>query len=451
MKITIKDVLDVCKGILICGNDSIICNNFSKDTRTIKKDDIYVGIKGDKFNGNSFYKEAFKNGAGACILDDKGAIDENIGTIVLVENSIKALQQLANYKRNKLDIPVIAVTGSVGKTSTKDIIASVLEQKYKVLKADGSYNNHIGLPLTILKYTNEDIMLLEMGMNNFGEISLLTNIAKPTIALITNIGTAHIGILGSRENILKAKLEILEGINHKGILIINNDNDLLHEYYESGKCPNKILTIGIDFDSDYRAFNINDLCNEFNINKTKNIKIPYGTKPFIYNSLFGYAIGSFFNIDEQSIKKALLNYKLSDNRLDLFKNKEGIMVIDDTFNANYDSMKTAIEYLKNQTAKRKIAILGDMLELGDFAVEIHRNIGCEIVKNKIDILITVGEVSANINEEAINKGFKIKNSYHFNSNTELKEFLKDFLQKDDMVLIKASKKMLFPEIVEFLK
>ena len=213
----IKDILNITNGKLITGNDNLVCENFSKDTRAINNGDIYIGIKGEKFDGNLFWKDALKNGAKAVIIQDVNFEKEDLNcfkekTIIQVKNTLEALYKIANYKRKLYNIPVIAITGSVGKTSTKDIIGSVMQQKYNTLKTEGNNNNNIGMPFTILKLKNEEALVLEMGMNHFKEIELLSKIAEPTLAVITNIGTSHIGNLGSRENILKAKLEILYGI-----------------------------------------------------------------------------------------------------------------------------------------------------------------------------------------------------------------------------------------------
>ncbi len=209
-KITIKDLIRESKGKLIQGDENLLFENLSKDTRTLNKGQIYLGIQGENFNGSTLYQQALEKGAVACILQGV-EIDKDIlkkypkATIVIVENTVKALQQIASYKRSLYNIPVVAITGSVGKTSTKDMIASVLSQKYRVLKTQGNYNNEIGLPLTLLELRDEEIMVLEMGMNSFGEISLLTNIAKPDVAVITNIGTAHIGKLRLKRKHFKSK------------------------------------------------------------------------------------------------------------------------------------------------------------------------------------------------------------------------------------------------------
>ena len=255
--IYIKDIINICNGKLVCGNIDLECTHFSTDTRKINKGDIYVGIKGDTFNGNVFYKDAIDKGASICILDDDTEVDNTYindnTTIILVEDTIDCLQKLAKYKRSLYNIPVVAVTGSVGKTSVKDIIYAVVSSKYNVLCTKGNLNNHIGVPLTILELNDShEALIVEMGMNHFGELHNLSLIANPTLGVITNIGTAHIGNLGSRENILKAKLEILDGMNN-GTLIINNDNDMLRTV----KYDN-LITIGIDNDSDYVAHDIQE-------------------------------------------------------------------------------------------------------------------------------------------------------------------------------------------------
>ena len=300
----VKDILKVTKGKLVTGDEDLICENFSKDTRTIQRGDIYIGIKGEKFDGNQFWKQALDNGAEAVIVqnieiteDEKEKYSNK--TIIKVEDTLNALYEIAKYKRCLYDIPVIAVTGSVGKTSTKDVIASVVSTKYKTLKTEGNNNNNIGLPFTILKLKDHEAMVVEIGMNHFGEISLLTNIAKPNLAVITNIGTSHIGNLGSRENILKAKLEILEGMKIPKI-IINNDNDLLHKWCEENKNRIEIHTFGIENESELMAENIkmqeessefvatsNSYESDESIKKLSEleIRVPVGGEHFVYNAL----------------------------------------------------------------------------------------------------------------------------------------------------------------------
>lgn len=287
---------------------------------------------------------------------------------------------------------------------------------------------------------------------DYGEIKALTNIARPTISVITNIGTAHIGKLGSRQNILKAKLEILEGMNKSGTLVINNDNDLLYQWNLKNN-EYKVATFGIENRSDINAIDIE--LQEYSSTyiaqlKTKEqikVKVPVGGKHFVYNSLCAIAVGQLLEIPIQDILKGIEEFTLTKRRMDIQKNANNITIINDSYNANYDSMKAGIEYLANTKAKRKIAVLGDMLELGEYSKQLHQKVGEEIVKNKIDILVTVGEEAKNIAKKAHELGMS-KNIYTYNTIEEAIKALKEILLSDDIVLVKASNGMKFDKIVE---
>ena len=443
--IYVKDLIEVCNGKLLCGDINLPLNNFSKDTRLINKDDVYIGIKGESFDGNKFYKDALDKGASVCILDNIDEVDDKYKdkTIVKVEDTIKAIGLLAKYKRSLYNIPVVAVTGSVGKTSTKDMIAAVLSTEYKVLKTEANYNNHIGLPLTILKLTDEDILVVEMGMNHFGELSYLTDIARPTIGVITNIGTAHIGNLGSRENIMKAKLEIIEGLN--GPLIINNDNDIMHNNLDYIKSLNKVITIGIDNKSDYMAKDINN--STFVVENNK-ITSPINNTAFIYNSLVAYTIGKLCNVSISNIQKGIKNMQFTSNRLEFKKTKNGVTIIDDTYNSSLDAIKSSLEILEKEPSKRKIAVVGDILEVGEYNKEIHRNIGKLLLENKLDIIVTIGTNTKYTDEYLKENNYT--NYYHFNNESESHEKIKELLQDGDVVLFKASHGMKLGNIVKYL-
>lgn len=453
--LSIEEVVGACNGKLLFGNEIQEVKAFSKDTRDIENGTIYVGIHGENVDGNSYYKQAIQNGAIGCILEE--SYEKNIDleyvknkNIIIVKDSIKALQDIAAYRRKQYDIPVIAVTGSVGKTSTKDIIASTLSQKYKVLRTEGNNNNHIGLPLTLLRLKDQEIVVVEMGMNHFGEISLLTNIAKPNICVITNVGTAHIGNLGSRENILKAKLEILEGMDKNGIVVINNDNDLLHKWVEENKENYNIITYGIHNKSDYMAFNINEQESsvEYDISIKEEfykIKVPVSGEPFVYNSLCAMAVSEICNIEIKQAIEGIEKFELTKKRMEIIK-KDEITIINDSYNASYDSMKAAIEYLKITSGNRKIAVLGDMLELGEFEQELHEKVGEEVASNNIDILITIGERAKYISQKA--KELGIKEIYSYTNNEEAVKHIKEILQPNDVILFKASNSMKFSNIIQ---
>ncbi len=456
-ELKVKDILKICNGKLVCGTEEIICDNFVKDNREVKLGDVFIGIKGEKVDGNSFYKEALEKGASVCLLQ-KVAISEEVKTkysnraIVLVDDTIEAIGKLAAYKRSFYTIPVIAVTGSVGKTSTKDIIASVVSQKYKVLKTQGNFNNHIGLPLTLLKLKDHEAVVVEMGMNHLGEIAYLSKIAKPTIAVITNIGTSHIGNLGSRETILKAKLEIIQGLQENGILIINNDNDLLHKWNEE-QDRDWVITCGIEQSSTWMpyAIQVGQKNSQYQIkeeNKTYSMTVPISGRHFVYNSCMALAVGRQLEISIENIQKGIEQFELTKKRMDTFETKEHVTIINDSYNASYDSTKAALEYLKEIAGKRKIAVLGDMLELGEYANILHEAVGEEVVKNKINLLITIGEFSQKIANRAKELGMEEKNITILQTNQQAISLLHKILQPEDVVLLKASNAMNLTQIAK---
>lgn len=502
----VQDFLKLIDGKIITGSGETVVNDFYKDSRLVRKNGTYIAIIGEKFDGNDFVGNAIDAGASVCIISKENAnvvekAKKNNTTLILVADTLKALQEIAKYKRSLFNIPVVAVTGSVGKTSTKDMIASVLSSKYNTLKTKGNMNNNIGMPMTILELNDENAMVVEMGMNHFGEIELLTDIAKPTIAVITNIGTAHIGNLGSRENILKAKLEILDGMKKK-ILVINNDNDLLHKFYlENKDNPEiEIHTYGIENKSEVMGYNIrlgedsswfdckiendsenkssvnnfsirenhaidNDLENKSSANNVSigkqntidndvnnefSVEVPVGGLHFIYNSLCAITVANLLNLNQSEIKCGIKNFVPTKNRMDITKLKNGVTIINDSYNASFDSMQMLLNYLSNFTAKRRIAVLGDMLELGDYSKELHEKVGKEVAKNNVDILIVSGENSKYIAEKAIKDGMNKENVYYFDNGDKIYNFIKKIWRDGDCILFKASNGMRFFEIADKL-
>ena len=460
--VTVEEILKITSGELIIGDKKLICENFSKDTRQIKENDTYIGIKGENFDGNIFWREALEKGAKCVIIQNIDFSKEKLNdisnkTIIKVENTLNALYKIAAYKRKINNIPVVAITGSVGKTSTKDMIASVVSQKYKTLKTIGNNNNNIGLPFTILRLKDEEVMILEMGMNHFGEISLLSKIAKPNICVITNIGTSHIGNLGSRENILKAKLEILDGAENPTV-IINNDNDLLHKWYVENKENKNIITFGIENESDIMANKLklhhDGSEYECNINgENVNVKVPIAGEHFVLNALCATSVGKVLNIEASKILNGIASVKLTKKRMDVTE-KNGITIINDAYNASLESIKASLKYLQTFKNNRKIAILGDILELGNYSEDLHRKVGMEVVKEGVDILICYGKASKYIVEQAKKEGMKEKNIYYFSEKEEILELLKKEIKRGDVLLFKASNAMKFfdlaTELVEYI-
>ncbi len=460
--LTIKDILKVTKGTLIIGNENDECEEFTKDTREIKGNETYIGLIGEKINGGIYFEEAFKKGANTVIIEHIEITEDQKQkykgkNIIIVDDTLKALQQIAILKRKLYNdkLKVVAITGSVGKTSTKDMIASVLSEKYKTLKTEGNYNNHIGVPFTILKIKEEhEVAVIEMGMNHLGEISILTNIAKPNLCVITNVGTSHIGNLGSRENILKAKLEILEGNEEKEI-VINNDNDLLHKFYNEKNNEINITTYGIEEQNKIYACNIiqKEESSEFIChieNEEFEVEVPVAGLHFVENSLAAAAVGKKLGLTNEEIKRGISSFKLTKKRMDIEVLKNGVKIINDSYNASFESMRGSLQNLA-QYKNRKIAVLGDMFELGEYAKELHEKVGVEVYKNNIDILICTGQNAKYIANKAKEEGMPEENIYYFEGKENIIQKLKQIMKKDDVILFKASNGMKFFEIVEKIK
>ncbi|MTK13136.1 MAG: UDP-N-acetylmuramoyl-tripeptide--D-alanyl-D-alanine ligase [Clostridiaceae bacterium] len=458
------EIVSAVQGEVVLKGEYSGFNAVSTDTRKIEKGNIFVALKGENFNGNEYIKTASEKGASICIVDEIGYKDEeikNYTTVIKVQSTGNALLDLAEAYRAKLNLKVVGITGSAGKTSTKDLVAAALSGKYKVFKTAGNFNNQIGLPLMIFKLDNSyDIAVLEMGMNNLKEIHTMAKAARPDIALITNVGTAHIGKLGSRENILKAKLEITDFFNSKNILIINGDNDMLSSVENSNY---QVIKTGIDSNADFKADSIElgEDYVEFEVIEGKGgtkekFHIDMPGKHTISNALLAIGCSKIMNMDYENIRQGLKNLQTTSMRMDIIKG-EKFSIINDCYNANPDSMKVAIDVLKNSNAKRKVAILGTMGELGEEAFNSHKDVGEYAGKNNVDLLITIGEYS-----KAYEEGFKLVDSGQwtmdscrykaFENYDDAVDFLtKEYLQEGDTVLIKASRAAKFELIVEKLK
>ena len=455
-KLYVQDVLERTKGEVLCGTTTQEIGEVSLDTRKLKKGETYIALKGENVDGIIYCKAAIEKGATVCFIQENIFTEEELKsleekvTIVKVPNTEDALVEMAKIKRDLYDIPVVAITGSVGKTSTKDVIAAVMSEKFNVQKTQGNQNNRLGVPLTIMGLKDHDAMVIEMGMNHFGELSELTKIAKPTMCVISNIGTAHIGNLGSRENILKAKLEILEGMRN-GKVIINNDNDLLNKWNLEDKKQEKI-TFGIKEKSEYMAKNVkmDEEGNEFSV-EIDSKEYAFSTKkagePFILNALSAIAVGKEYDISIDKIQKAIKEVELTKNRMDIVRIND-ILIIKDYYNASLESIKPSLEYISKLENGKKIAVLGDIKEVGEFSKELHEKVGEEVAKNKIDILITVGIEAKYIAENSIKNGMKKENVFAYKTNIQAAQKLKDVATPGDKVLLKASNSMKFGEIFD---
>ncbi len=443
----IYEIIEATKGTLLSGEINDTVTGFVQDSRLVQSGDMYIPIIGERLDGHEFIKQAFNNGASTIITSIP--ISHPSKNIILVDDTIVALQDMAKYVRQTRNIKVVGITGSVGKTSTKDMVYSVVKTKYKTLKTLGNYNNEIGLPLTLLRHKDEEVVILEMGMNHLREMALLSHIATPDIAIITNVGTAHIGELGSRENILKAKLEITEAMKPGSKVIINNDNDMLCNV----TLPNmEVITVGIDNDSDYKTSGIklHQDNSDFEImhnGKLEKIHVPVQGKHFVTNALLALATGECLGIDIDSIIKGIQGFELTKNRMDTIHLKNDIIILDGTYNASEDSMKSSLDVLSNYKG-RKIAVLGDMLEMGNFSKELHENVGKYLSNLKIDTLITVGKDARYIQSGLTNCDIS---SFHFENNNQVINKLSSYIKDGDVLLLKASNSMNLKEVVLALR
>lgn len=428
------------------------------DSRQVESGYLFVAIPGEKVDGHKFIPDVFAKGAAAVLSEQQ--LEDPAGPYILVESTTKALRDLAEYYRKSLDIKVVGITGSVGKTSTKEMIASVLSEKYRVLKTEGNYNNEIGLPLTIFKIRAEhEVAVLEMGISEFGEMHRLATMANPDICVITNIGLCHLENLKTRDGILKAKTESFAHLKKDGIAILNGDDDKLSTIRQVG--DKEPVFYGMEEKMEYRedakksvyATGVENLglygmqARIHTPEGERDVCIPIPGEHNVYNALAATAVGLSLGLSLDQISSGILKAKTIGGRTNLL-NTGSMTVIDDCYNANPVSMKASIDVLATAEG-RKIAVLGDMGELGENEKKLHYEVGEYLAKKEIDVLFCAGELSEEI-AKAAQKESKTCEVYYFKTRDALLEQLLPFLKKGDTVLVKASHFMEYPKIVKAL-
>ncbi len=445
---TLQEVLEATKGKCTT-TKHIHFDSVSTDTRTLEENSLFIALSGDSFDGHNFIEEAVKKGATGAIVK-KGFTSEQL-VCIEVEDTLKAYQQLANFHRNRFAIPVIAVTGSSGKTTTKEMIAAVLESKFSVLKTEKNFNNEIGLPKTLLNLTEEhEVCVVEMGMRGFGQIQELATIAEPTIGVVTNVGTSHIELLGSQEGIAKAKGELVEAIDEEGTVILNEDDHWVKGMSKLTK--GKLIGYGIENNATvsgsnirYKKDGIKFTCRCYD--EIFDVFLPMIGIHNVYDALAAIAVGRALGLNSLKIKKALGSFTGIPMRQEIVP-FEDIVVLNDAYNANPSSMIESIKALGQLEGKRKIAILGDMLELGSYAEEGHSAVGKVLGTEQYAAVYTIGEYGAIIGKVASETGVPIVG--HYDSLMELAIAYNQERQKGDVILVKGSRGMKMEKIVNLL-
>ncbi len=450
--VELQQIIDACGATLLWGDPKIKISGITTDSRKSGADTLFIPIAGPTFDGHEFIRAAFDGGAVAALTHrhtDDVVVDH---ALLAVEDTLKALADIARWYRSRFAIPLAAVTGSVGKTTTKDMCASALASQLSVLKTKGNFNNEIGLPLTLFGLdSSHDIAVVEMGMNHSGEIHRLASIAKPDVAIITNIGMSHIENLGSQQGILQAKLEITDFFRSDSVLILNGDDPLLWECRQ--KPLYRTLFYGRENPAcDYRAENIQKFPQSVEFDAVfaggcQHIRCSLPGEHNVYNALAAFALAHYFKLAPDQIARGIERFSPSGMRTDI-QSFGGITLINDCYNASPASMEAALDVLAGMASKRKAAILGDILEMGEFAPEAHRQVGQYAARSGIDYLFTVGPSASFMAQGAKEEGMGEQDVLHFQTNKQLMAYLPTFLQDGDTVLVKASRGMKFEQICQ---
>ena len=445
---SLTEILEATGGrLLLKGAENF--SGISIDSRTIREAQLFVALKGERFDGHDFLEQALNSGGAGALVSLPPLIPHRGKSIIYVSNTLKALQGIARYRRLSRKIRVVAVTGSNGKTTTKEMIAKILSSRYDVLSSRGNLNNHIGLPLSLTELDRQDMAVLEMGASRQGDIDDLCQIAVPNTGVITNIGPAHLEGFGSVQGVLETKMEMLRYVDS---VVLNHDDGMIRKVPEEKLKGKRVVTFAIKSDADVRAESIvyGERGIDFNVvlkeGKEFHLHLPLYGLFNIYNALAAIAVGMLYGIPEDSVVEALGTFRGVPQRLEIDRLK-GATVISDLYNANPASMEEALKELVHLKKGRAIAVLGDMLELGAYAEAAHREIGRLIATLPIDVVIAVGDYTRYIKEELNGRGSRIE-FHHADSPEGAGRLLIDLIREGDTVLIKGSRGMKMEEVLK---
>jgi UDP-N-acetylmuramoyl-tripeptide--D-alanyl-D-alanine ligase len=442
-----KDILEATGGQLANGGHEGVFSHISTDTRKIEKGSLFIAVKGPNFDGHDFVVEAAGKGAAGAVVSRDMPSPKAGFEVILVKDTVKALGGIAKFHRSRFDIPVIALTGSNGKTTTKDMLALILSAKYKVLKNEGTENNFIGVPLTLLKLNDRDeIAVIELGTNHAGEIGYLADIVQPNCGMILNAGPSHLEFFGSVDNVRKEKLDLIKRVGEAGSAVVNGDDEML--VITTRKMCDEVVTFGFNEDCDFVAGNVreSDCGINFTLNDTYLVKLRMLGRHNVHNAVAAIAVASLYGIEVKTAIKALEDFVLPKLRME-YEKCEGIDFIFDCYNSNPASLKSAVGTLRDmEPYKRKVLVAGDMLELGEAGPEFHREAGRFAAKSKISLLVSVGTLSGYILEGAQEEGLGGSSLLRFDNSVEAAKALKGILKQGDLVLVKGSRGMKMEEI-----
>ncbi|WP_339062305.1 UDP-N-acetylmuramoyl-tripeptide--D-alanyl-D-alanine ligase [Tepidibacillus marianensis] len=456
MKLTVKEVLETTKGTTHFQGEEVVINGVSTDSRNIQQGEMFVPLIGEQFDGHDYILNVEKKGAVASLWNRSKPIPKEITIpVIFVDDTLQSLQDLARYYRNKVNPKVVGITGSNGKTTTKDLIASILKTDFHIHKTQGNYNNHIGVPLTLLSMPeNTKVAIIEMGMSHLGEIEVLTQIARPDLAVITNIGESHLEFLKTRENITLAKLEITKGLKENGVLILNGDEPLLRNVLKGMEHSFRLIWVGKNEQNNHR-YPLNMVQEENEMRFTDSSGEPYQLPLYgshnVMNALMAIEVGSQFGLSSSKIRNGLARPEMTSMRLEKVVAKNGSVLINDAYNASPTSMKASLQLLTTFTQySKKMAILGDMYELGEYAEHYHKEIGTICSSLNLDLLITTGKFGQLIAKAALNSGMIQEQVCHFEDIERISPFILQHTDRNTIILIKASRGMHLERVVQQL-
>lgn len=455
MQLRLAQLVQYTGGTLLSGSKSIMISGISTDSRQINAGDLFIALKGERYDAHDFIAGLLEKGIAAVLISDQTCLpDGNFSTaVIMVEDTLKALQKLAAAYRQLFPVPIVAVTGSVGKTTTKDLLAACLSPAFHTHKTQGNFNNEIGLPLTLLDLQAEhQVAVVEIGMRAPLEIHELASVLQPTHAIITNVEAVHLETMGSLENIAQAKCEVLEFIQPGCIALLHGDNELLLQTAAAYPC--RKITFGYNENCDIQILSvINDgsgiqvSLRIFAVKETFFLPLP--VDQLAANLAAAVGMASLLGVSLLAVKNALKNFAPGDKRMNRIPLKDGGMVIDDTYNANPLSMIAALEACRQISKGRKmIAVLGDMLELGQYESEGHKSVGRKAAALGFDILVTIGQRAKYYKEGALETGMPVEQIFQFTDSNEALKWIRENLSQKDVILFKASRGMHLDKLVQ---